>query len=207
LPFKPYLYLIVEEDGEKDIISDLDRDSKVQSIRVEEKVDLEMPGHLSGLTRKCLRLEFATLSALNQTRAQIQKMLARAKSNKSSYQRGKFKEDYLVDMREHDVMLHARASIDSTLRVGKWFELAILHGHIIEIKEVRKEVRPPIRVMAFDIETSKKPLRFPDADKDQIMMISLMEKGGATLIVNRAFCGESIPPFRYEPPLKPEFDT
>lgn len=37
-------------------------------------------------------------------------------------------------------------------------------------------------VLAFDIETTKLPLKFPDAETDQIMMISYMIDGQVTFI-------------------------
>lgn len=57
--------------------------------------------------------------------------------------------------------------------------------------------------MAYDIETSKAPLKFPDAEQDCIMMISLMFDGEAYLIVNLGFCGQSVNSFYYSP--KKEF--
>lgn len=42
--------------------------------------------------------------------------------------------------------------------------------------------------MAFDIETTKLPLKFPDAESDQIMMISYMIDGQ----VNWASCAQFI---------------
>jgi DNA polymerase epsilon subunit 1 len=39
--------------------------------------------------------------------------------------------------------------------------------------------------MAFDIETTKLPLKFPNAEVDQIMMISYMLDNQGFLIVNR----------------------
>ena len=39
--------------------------------------------------------------------------------------------------------------------------------------------------MAFDIETTKLPLKFPDAQTDNIMMISYMIDGEGFLICNR----------------------
>lgn len=43
--------------------------------------------------------------------------------------------------------------------------------------------------MAFDIETTKLPLKFPDAETDQIMMISYMIDGQ----VSRAFWRGELP--------------
>lgn len=45
--------------------------------------------------------------------------------------------------------------------------------------------RAEVHVCAFDIETTKLPLKFPDADYDLIMMISYMVDGQGYLITNR----------------------
>ena len=58
-------------------------------------------------------------------------------------------------------------------------------------------------VLAFDIETTKSPLKFPDAAVDQIMMISYMIDGQGFLITNREIVSEDIADFDYTP--KPEY--
>lgn len=58
--------------------------------------------------------------------------------------------------------------------------------------------------MAFDIETSKAPLKFPDQQVDQIMMISYMVDGQGYLITNREIVSEDIEDFEYTP--KPEYE-
>jgi len=58
-------------------------------------------------------------------------------------------------------------------------------------------------VMAYDIETCKAPLKFPDAAVDQIMMISYMIDGQGFLITNREVVSEDIADFDYTP--KPEY--
>jgi DNA polymerase epsilon subunit 1 len=45
--------------------------------------------------------------------------------------------------------------------------------------------RAPLRVLAFDIETTKEPLKFPDVKFDKIMMISYIIDGSGFLITNR----------------------
>lgn len=59
-------------------------------------------------------------------------------------------------------------------------------------------------VMAYDIETTKQPLKFPDQQTDQIMMISYMIDGQGYLITNREIVGEDIEDFEYTP--KPEYE-
>lgn len=69
--------------------------------------------------------------------------------------------------------------------------------------EERLERADPV-VMAYDIETTKLPLKFPDAAIDQIMMISYMIDGQGFLITNREIVSEDIDDFEYTP--KPEYD-
>lgn len=63
--------------------------------------------------------------------------------------------------------------------------------------------RPDPVVLAFDIETTKLPLKFPDSVIDQIMMISYMIDGQGFLITNREIVSEDIDDFEYTP--KPEY--
>lgn len=86
-------------------------------------------------------------------------------------------EDHIVDIREYDVPYHVRVAIDKDIRIGKWYTVEAKHGVIsIDCIEDRLE-RPDPVVLAFDIETTKLPLKFPDSLIDQIMMISYMIEG------------------------------
>jgi DNA polymerase epsilon subunit 1 len=58
-------------------------------------------------------------------------------------------------------------------------------------------------VLAYDIETTKLPLKFPDPATDQIMMISYMIDGRGYLITNREIISEDVDDFDFTP--KPEF--
>jgi DNA polymerase epsilon subunit 1 len=55
------------------------------------------------------------------------------------------------------------------------------------------------KVCAWDIETTKPPLMFPDARNDCIMMISYMLNDSGYLIVNREIVSEDIEDFDYTP--------
>jgi DNA polymerase epsilon subunit 1 len=69
--------------------------------------------------------------------------------------------------------------------------------------EERLQRADPV-VMAYDIETTKLPLKFPDPAIDQIMMISYMIDGQGFLITNREIVSEDIEDFEYTP--KPEYE-
>jgi DNA polymerase epsilon subunit 1 len=69
------------------------------------------------------------------------------------------------------------------IRIGKWYTVEAKHGVTsLTCIEERLQRADPV-VMAFDIETTKLPLKFPDACFDQIMMISYMIDGHVGLLI------------------------
>ncbi|TVY16403.1 DNA polymerase epsilon catalytic subunit A [Lachnellula arida] len=127
--------------------------------------------------------------------------------------------DFIVDIREWDVPYHVRVMIDmgeaipsiyrviliaTDIRTGKWYTVEAKHGVTnMKCMEERLQRADPV-VMAYDIETTKLPLKFPDAAIDQIMMISYMIDGQGFLITNREIVSEDIEDFEYTP--RPEYD-
>jgi DNA polymerase epsilon subunit 1 len=111
--------------------------------------------------------------------------------------------DFILDIREYDVPYHVRVAIDRDVRIGNWYTVEAKHG-VMSITCIEDRLTPadPV-VMAYDIETTKLPLKFPDAVFDQIMMISYMIDGQGFLITNREIVSEDIQDFEYTP--KPEY--
>lgn len=110
----------------------------------------------------------------------------------------------IIDIREHDIAYYLRVAIDLNLRVGLWYTVSSSMG-IIKMERIKdRERRAEPVVMAYDIETTKQPLKFPDQQTDQIMMISYMIDGQGYLITNREIVGEDIEDFEYTP--KPEYE-
>ena len=105
----------------------------------------------------------------------------------------------IIDIREYDVPYYLRVAIDNDLRVGLWYTVVFKEGHpqFSQLKERVKRADPV--VLAFDIETTKAPLKFPDHDIDQVMMISYMVDGQGYLITNREIVSEDIEDFEYTP--------
>lgn len=82
--------------------------------------------------------------------------------------------------REYDVPYHVRVSIDRKIFVGLWYSVKLVVGQSYSpVIERRTDLieSPDTIVLAFDIETTKLPLKFPDASIDQVMMISYMIDG------------------------------
>lgn len=112
--------------------------------------------------------------------------------------------DCIIEVREHDIAYHLRVAIDLNLRVGLWYNVSSSMGAITMDRLTDRVRRAEPVVMAYDIETSKQPLKFPDQQTDQIMMISYMIDGQGYLITNREIVGDDIDDFEYTP--KPEYE-
>ncbi|GMK56709.1 hypothetical protein CspeluHIS016_0305490 [Cutaneotrichosporon spelunceum] len=112
--------------------------------------------------------------------------------------------DCIIEVREHDIAYYLRVAIDLNLRVGLWYSVSSSMG-VIKMERLTDRVKraEPV-VMAYDIETTKQPLKFPDQQTDQIMMISYMIDGQGYLITNREIVGDDIDDFEYTP--KPEYE-
>ncbi|KAJ4291341.1 DNA polymerase epsilon catalytic subunit [Collariella sp. IMI 366227] len=202
-----------------------------KGIKRIEKEDLNMPNHLLGYRRTFLELRFHNVQDLMSARRDIMPIaeknkkgmdamdtyaeVAAANSNFDLFDddpraddrrnNPSFAEasDFIVDIREYDVPYHVRVMIDLDIRVGNWYFVEARNGTTTVIRnEERLAPADPV-VMAFDIETCKAPLKFPDAAVDQIMMISYMIDGQGFLITNREIVSEDIADFDYHP--KPEY--
>ncbi|KAL7910960.1 DUF1744 domain-containing protein [Trichoderma velutinum] len=203
----------------------------VKSLRRVEKEDLSMPNHLMGYRRTFIEVRFANVSDLMAAKRDIMPIAEKNRKNMNAMDayaevattNGDFDlfdndlrdddrntstsiseaSDFIVDIREYDVPYHVRVMIDLDIRVGKWYFVEAKHGVTkITLNEDRSLPADPV-VMAYDIETSKLPLKFPDAATDQIMMISYMIDGQGFLITNREIISEDIGDFDYTP--KPEY--
>ncbi|KAH7029069.1 uncharacterized protein B0I36DRAFT_363662 [Microdochium trichocladiopsis] len=206
-------------------------DGVVRGVKKVEKEDLSMPNHLLGYRRTFLELRFANVQDLLSARRDIMPIAEKNKkamgtadvyAEVAAQQAGfdlfddsrdddmrrtttSFADasDYITDIREYDVPYHVRVMIDLNIRVGRWYFVEAKHGvTTVKLNEDRLVQADPV-VMAYDIETTKLPLKFPDAAIDQIMMISYMIDGQGFLITNREIVAEDIADFEYTP--KPEY--
>lgn len=203
----------------------------VKSVRRMEKEDLSMPNHLMGYRRTFIELKFANVSDLMSARRDIMPIAEKNRKNMNAMDAyaevatmsGDFDlfdndlrddernasnsiseaSDFIVDIREYDVPYHVRVMIDLDIRAGKWYFVEAKHGVTKIIPNEDRSLPADPVVMAYDIETSKLPLKFPDAATDQIMMISYMIDGQGFLITNREIISEDIGDFDYTP--KPEY--
>ncbi|KKY15635.1 putative dna polymerase epsilon catalytic subunit a [Phaeomoniella chlamydospora] len=228
----PYFLVAVRKGKETEVEEWSKRmfEGLVKSVSRVDKEDLQMPNHLFGYRRTFLKLAFVNVPDLLSVRKVIMPIAEKNKSSLSAmdtyaevatanagfdiFDEAQYDtkrsngildaSDFIVDIREYDVPYHVRVTIDKDLRIGKWYEVEAKHGVIsLSCIEERLQRADPV-VLAFDIETTKLPLKFPDAVIDQIMMISYMIDGLGFLITNREIVSEDISDFEYTP--KPEYE-
>ncbi|KAL5628387.1 hypothetical protein BROUX41_003135 [Berkeleyomyces rouxiae] len=231
--YEPYFLIAARKGRESEVeewVKRIDGGGVVKSVTKVEKEDLSMPNHLLGYRRTFLKLSFLNVSDLMTARREIMPIADRNKKNMNTMdtyaevvrttgeldlyddsreqdERGNVNiadaSDYIVDIREYDVPYHVRVMIDLDIRVGRWYFIEFSAGiTTIKINEERLAMADPV-VMAYDIETCKSPLKFPDSSVDQIMMVSYMIDGQGFLITNREIVSEDIADFDYTP--KPEY--
>jgi len=120
-------------------------------------------------------------------------------SGKGAGSRDKDPREGIIDVREYDVPYYLRVAIDNDIRVGLWYAVTFTAGQPAFKLIVERIKRADPVVMAYDIETTKAPLKFPDQAIDQVMMISYMVDGQGYLITNRDIVSEDIEDFEYTP--------
>lgn len=70
------------------------------------------------------------------------------------------------DIREYDVAYHIRTMIDNEIRCSCWYDVTFSGPLLTEMKKMDKLDAADLRIFAFDIETTKAELKFPDAKFD-----------------------------------------
>lgn len=229
--YMPYFLVCIREQHSNELMQFLKSKfgADIACFEVLYKEDLDLPNHLIGLKQLYLKLSFHNQNSL----IKIRKILMNALENnierskqsgdmfaqildtnfasKNSILKGKYKQseptDCITDIREYDVPYHVRVSIDLKIFCGMWYDVEN-SGKTKTLSNIKSRPdiieRPEPVVLAFDIETTKLPLKFPDSQIDQIIMISYMIDGRGYLITNREIISADVSDFEYTP--KPEFE-
>ena len=222
ITFAPYFYIYCDEVFAHSMEQFLRQkfEGIIPDIQLCKKVDLDKKNHLSGLKTQYLKLIFLNENDMKSTASQIRKKIIFNKQKKgisevygdsfaTNNNQKANKIDLMseiVDIREYDVPFICRCCIDLNVRVANWFDVCPITemDGCCSLKP-RTDImhRPDIKVFAYDIETEKAPLKFPNAETDRIMMISYMIDNDGYLITNREIVSEDIDDFEYTP--KPEY--
>ncbi|KAG5492322.1 hypothetical protein GH5_01239 [Leishmania sp. Ghana 2012 LV757] len=234
LHYDPYILVQAVEGHEREVelgLMSTFGPQIISEIVAVEREDLDLVNHLSGKKRVYLKVVFRNVQDLTTVRGRMEKIVklnaslasenplrsqfsgslgdAMAKTfaddHLSSAAGSSRWMDWVQDMREYDVKYHMRVAIDMKVYCGLWYDVTVTDGEARVERCDDSRYAPAIpRVIAFDIETTKAPLRFPQPEVDEVYMISYMLDGRGYLIVNREIVTEDIAPFEYTP--KPEYE-
>ncbi|KAK9460210.1 uncharacterized protein V1516DRAFT_679244 [Lipomyces oligophaga] len=232
MKFDPYFLIGCRAGKEADVEEYLRRkyEGLIKKTVQIVKDDLSMPNHLVGNRSVFIKLLFTNVSNLLAVRRELLPLVEKNRklldamdvyadtlagdieydndftelSLNQRISRDVDVTDYISDIREYDVPYHVRVAIDADIRIGKWYTVEAVHGDILITEMPERLTRPDPVILAFDIETTKLPLKFPDVQIDQIMMISYMIDGNGFLITNREIVSQDIEDFEYTP--KPELE-
>lgn len=221
--YEPYFFIDVPQDNEDHqqlIVNSLSHkfEKKYSKMELTSKLDMSMPDSITNEPRKVIKISFRTTDELNEVRRELRQLIARSRDRNikdvslaavfdTNTRERAFSDPltWIDDIFEDDVNYITRACIDCDIRCGVWYSCKKDAAGQVEISKLSGGARaaPPLRVLAWDIETTKEKLRFPNAENDEIMMISYMCDGKGYLLVNRAIVGADIDAFEYKP--RPDF--
>ncbi|RHY32168.1 hypothetical protein DYB32_002798, partial [Aphanomyces invadans] len=186
------------------------------SSSVVSKEDLDLPNHLSGLQASYIQLVFRTVRLrrgfllFHGEHPGVGVRLGRRQANRVPHdckeQARSISHERLVAhlpcllCSEYDVPYLMRVAIDKEIRIGAWYSVHVDAAEGVKVDRITDMVdkAEPV-VLAFDIECTKAPLKFPDATSDQIYMISYMVDRQGFLICNREFVSQDVDDFEYTP--------
>lgn len=221
--YNPYFYVLpdipsqVEEDPFfESLISTLLRlydGIGLKAVSVEYMLDLDQPNHLSPKHRKgrpMLKLTFNNVQQLTEVRKRISTIVHKNRARQAELAGKLILQDAqdanvdplstCMDMREYDVPYLVRVCTDLGIRAGAWYTVTpnpLDMGVSLTNQDVTTKANPTY--MAFDIECTKAPLKFPDASVDSIFMISYMVDGQGYLIISRDVVSQDVQDFEYTP--------
>ncbi|CAI5730354.1 unnamed protein product [Peronospora destructor] len=210
--YQPYLYIRPEANRSQEVIAYCLRRFEGLVTKTERlfREDLDLADHLNGKKALYVKLSFATVADLMMVKRELAPLIARNQERlqvRQAYEiQGQSREESetsLLELREYDVSYPMRVAIDLDIRVGAWYLVDYNPTAPYSPSDVKRQKdmvdkAEPV-VCAFDIECTKAPLKFPDAQVDQIYMISYMIDKQGYLIVNRNFVSEDIQDFEYTP--------
>ncbi|ELA42787.1 uncharacterized protein VICG_00102 [Vittaforma corneae ATCC 50505] len=178
----------------------------IQSTEVVEKIDVKEYNHLNKPPKKFLKLYFRTETSFQECIKNLKDVILESTKNryKNEIYSDLFQEkcandiaSEIIQIHEYDIPYEIHVGNEHKIRCGCWYEISY-DGESYKIElDKQKIAYPDLRIFAFDIETTKPPLKFPNPESDQVMMISIMTDEFGELITNRQIVSEDIQVFEY----------
>lgn len=182
---------------------------EIHKIIIREKVNTKDYNHLNIPKKQYLKIYVLHENDLNRLIRDIKTIFFnKRKSNNETYN---IHDDdvevtnKILNFYEYDIPRDIAIADELNFRVGMWYDVAYDGENYIIQACATKILFPDLKIFAYDIETYKLPLKFPNPDNDPIIMISIRTESNGYLIINREYVSQDIKSFSYAP--KPELKT
>lgn len=181
-------------------------EGNVFKIETVEKINTKEYNHLNKPPKQFLKVYFKTETAIQQCIRYLKELILDKSTDRykneiyTDLQQAEISDDItneIVQIHEFDIPFEIQVGIEFNIRCGCWYEVSYNGEEYYIRRDINKIAYPDLRIFAFDIETTKPPLKFPNPEFDQIMMISIMTEDFGELIVNRKIVSEDIQEFEY----------
>ena len=208
LPFYPSLLIEVKNEhyGVEEYIRKK-YEGNIQEIQVVERIDSQEYNHLNKPPKQLLKVYFKTDTTFQVCMRHLKELIAESAKNRhkndiySDFCQEKQVYEItneIIQIHEFDIPNEIQFGIEYKIRCGSWYHVSY-DGKSYSIVFFKDKVAyPDLRIFAFDIETTKPPLKFPNAEFDQVMMISIMTEEFGELIINRKVVSQDIQEFEYQ---------
>lgn len=205
IPYQPYLLIQAPQANLTQIIAYLEKQERQCSTC--EREDSQAPNHVAGKRSHFIKVTFKNKFQIQEFQKQfVNQRGVKVLKNDTPQILGDRPISgpliqYINKVIEADVPDMLRIAIDKHVRCATWYTVRIAPEQEIQLTpHPTLKLPPKMRVLAFDIETSKQPLCFPNAlQGDQVMCISYMLDGRGVLLVNRQIFSQDIEDFEYSP--------
>lgn len=171
-------------------------EGKIHKVEDVYRIDADEFNHLNKPPKKFLKFFIKTENDFIMITRESSIVKREEEDIYSEYYGEETRNDGIYKIYEHDIPIDVQVGNTYNLRCGLWYDISYT-GSEYNIVKNERITYPNLRIMAFDIETTKPPLKFPNAETDEIMMISIMTESFGELIVNRQIVSSDIQEFEY----------
>ncbi|KAI4291287.1 DNA polymerase epsilon subunit 1 [Pancytospora philotis] len=166
----------------------------IQRVQPTSRIDVGEHNHLNRPPKAFLKVSVKREADFQQ----IVREMGRVAKTEDDMYRGFCAEDAPAQHRiyEHDIPNEVQVGNELGVRCGAWYCVSY-NGERYTIEPNARVTYPDLRILAYDIETTKPALKFPNPEHDEVMMISIMTESFGELITNRTVVSRDIMEFEY----------
>lgn len=182
-------------------------EGNIQEIQIVERIDSKEFNHLNKAPKQLIKVYFRTDTSFQVCLKHLKEIVHEKSTNRHKneiytdfFQEKQIYEvtNEIIQVHEFDIPSEIQFGNEYKIRCGLWYQVSYT-GKTYDVSIFKDKIAyPDLRIFAFDIECTKQALKFPNAEFDEVMMISIMTEDFGELIVNRKIISQDIQEFEYQ---------